>query len=862
MSSFRKTDDVSDLAKAIDLYKQALCAIPTQDSRYKDATIELIDARCQLALKTQNPHDLDKAIRSIRGPSNRLTSLSSSTALALSQCYTARYSLIGRQTDLDESIRILSETLEDVASSDHLRFTFLKELGDNFGTRFDLTGELADVTNAIDRYRAARELRSRCTANDLWLVLDGLGRRLLARAHINKETHDLKEAISCHHEALEMRKDRGDFESRSLRGLGMCHKERFELENNDEGEDGRDDDDDEGDQDNDGGDSEEGGAYSSNVSGVDSEERGAYSSISGVDDDGGDSKEKGAYSSNVSDIDDGEDAEEQQQQQQEPTDDLDQAIKYYQQAMALSAATFPGDDVILAALACRLSTRTGQNGDSKSLDCLIELEEAVLRLRTVGHAGRGEPLEILIPSLSLRFKRRGNIADINRAIELAEQLLHLRPRNHAGHGAALRSLARNLDARFSRTWNIADINWAIDLENRVIELHPEGDPEHGEALGALADSLRKRNYYTGNLSDLNEAVKLGHRCLSLCPKGHPNHSVAIGILLHCVNFRFLEDGDPADINTAVDLARQLLHLCPEGHADHCDALHELGSSLNNRFTAEGDISDINAAISLGERALLLHPKGHPDRGDSLDMMATFLLSRFLHPDGDQSDIDRSISLSEERILLYQDEDARRAVAILVLARGLRSRLEGSELTSEAQTAETRRIFKCYKDASRDRSAQVLDCLFVALEWAETAAELDDPSIMEAHTQILLLLDRVVAQSHSLEQQYLALLQTPSVQKARHVAVDAAALAIKGGRLELAVRLLEQGRSVVFRQLGQFRIQLADIKFVAPDLGERFTSLSRELEVAAIANSAHGSNISQSSTKPKQLNENSEYHAAR
>lgn len=75
-----------------------------------------------------------------------------------------------------------------------------------------------------------------------------------------------------------------------------------------------------------------------------------------------------------------------------------------------------------------------------------------------------------------------------------------------------------------------------------------------------------------------------------------------------------------------------------------------------------------------------------------------------------------------------------------------------------------------------------------------------------------------------------------IQDARGVAVEAAALALEQGRPELAIRLLEQGRGVVFRQLGQLRAEVDDIQLVVPGLAEIFRSLSHQLEALAVTSS--------------------------
>lgn len=131
---------------------------------------------------------------------------------------------------------------------------------------------------------------------------------------------------------------------------------------------------------------------------------------------------------------------------------------------------------------------------------------------------------------------------------------------------------------------------------------------------------------------------------------------------------------------------------------------------------------------------------------------------------------------------------------------------------------------------------MLDCLSAAQYWGKQAQRLSHLSRLEAHGETLRLLAIAVAQGHSLERQYLNLASIKVIQEARGVAVEAAALALDRGRPELAIRLLEQGRGVVFRQLSQLRAEVDDIQLVVPGLAETFRSLSHQLEALAVTSS--------------------------
>lgn len=120
--------------------------------------------------------------------------------------------------------------------------------------------------------------------------------------------------------------------------------------------------------------------------------------------------------------------------------------------------------------------------------------------------------------------------------------------------------------------------------------------------------------------------------------------------------------------------------------------------------------------------------------------------------------------------------------------------------------------------------------------------------MEAYAETLRLLDIAVAQGHSLEKQYVNLSSDRTINAARGVAVIAAAKALSSERTTLAVRLLEQGRGVIFRQLTQLREEVDDIRVMVPSLADEFNELSFYLEQLAVRSSQITSSKAPDSSK--------------
>ena len=81
---------------------------------------------------------------------------------------------------------------------------------------------------------------------------------------------------------------------------------------------------------------------------------------------------------------------------------------------------------------------------------------------------------------------------------------------------------------------------------------------------------------------------------------------------------------------------------------------------------------------------------------------------------------------------------------------------------------------------------------------------------------------------------------------RHLAVDAAACAIRQGRLETALELLEQGRSLLLTQAGRYRTPVDDLEDA---LAGEFRTISAKMEASAMTTRLQ--TVGLSSNPPKQ-----------
>jgi hypothetical protein len=124
----------------------------------------------------------------------------------------------------------------------------------------------------------------------------------------------------------------------------------------------------------------------------------------------------------------------------------------------------------------------------------------------------------------------------------------------------------------------------------------------------------------------------------------------------------------------------------------------------------------------------------------------------------------------------------------------------------------------------------------ALSWIQFAINWSDPSLLKSYQVALETLDRFLARDSSVASNHnrLASVQSDLAESVKSLGINAAACAIASNRVELALKLLEQGRNVLLTQAGKFRTRLDELNAVEPVLAERFRSMSKELEILAIS----------------------------
>ncbi|KIK33128.1 hypothetical protein CY34DRAFT_100157, partial [Suillus luteus UH-Slu-Lm8-n1] len=344
----------------------------------------------------------------------------------------------------------------------------------------------------------------------------------------------------------------------------------------------------------------------------------------------------------------------------------------------------------------------------------------------------------------------------------------------------------------------------------------------------------------GNAEDLDQAIAFDWEALALRPVGHTDRSILLNNLANRLSARFDHRDNAEDLDQAIALDWEVLALRPVGHTDRSISLNNLAKRLSARFDRRGNPEDLDQAIALDREALALRPVGHLDRSSSLVNLANKLSTRFDHR-GNAEDINESRENLRYALTLLTQHDPRRLMVHRSLATVYlsfhRSGLDGADPGEDIESLNVG--MHHFKAAANFVPGGLLYRLRASLSWVHHADLLRHSTELEAYATSMRLMDAYMSATASISSRHSAMVNFPST-----LAVDAASCALRSGDVRHAAELLEQGRTIIWTQMTQFRTPLDSLQTYsnhAAALVKRFRDLSSLLD-RPLASHAYGTQI--------------------
>jgi hypothetical protein len=499
--------------------------------------------------------------------------------------------------------------------------------------------------------------------------------------------------------------------------------------------------------------------------------------------------------------------------------DLDAAIEAARQAVAASAPSQPRHAGLLENLGNVLRVRFEQAGDPAGLDAAIEAGQQAVAAIPPGRPDHAGALANLGIALHARFERSGDRADLDEAVEAAQRALDATYRGHPDRAGRLSNLGYALRARFELDGNDADLDASIDAGRLAVDA-AAGQTALGTYLSNLAAALHRRFEQNRDRADLDAAIDADQRAVAASPAGQPDLAMYLGNLGNSLLKRFEADGLNSDLDAAISVGQRAVDATAADHPNLSGRLAKLAGSLVKRFEHFGEPHDLAAAISTAQHSLEAAAPDHPNRAEYLSILGAIRLAKF-GQSGEAADLEAAISAARDAVGATLPGHPDLAVYLSNVGNTLRQRIKLTGNDADVDAA-----INALRNASAVTTGIPGVRLAAARDWGVVAA--DAHRVHEAAQAYATAVGLVPAVMwHGLNRETRA----EGAAQWAGLASDAAACAILDGRPELAVELLERGRSVLWTQASSLRGDLSRLSQRAPELAERLDNIRTVLDSA-------------------------------
>ncbi|MEV5972321.1 CHAT domain-containing protein [Streptomyces sp. NPDC051921] len=475
----------------------------------------------------------------------------------------------------------------------------------------------------------------------------------------------------------------------------------------------------------------------------------------------------------------------------------------------------------------RYAAEFKQTRDPTLLDRAIELGRSAAAATPADHPHRGVRLDHLATALATRGEELGDHAALAEAVSIEREAVACTPAGHPLRIRFLGNLAVNLNALFHATGDLAHVVDAIDVARRAAEA-TAGQGDHPRSLGILAVVLHNRFRVTGELQVLSEAVDRARESVRLGASLVAEQAQRLSNLGAMLSDWFTRTGEASVLDEAIAAHRAAVDVTADDDPDRALRLANLGGVLGMAYERFGDRDALRDAIIARRASVAATPQDSPHWPGYTASLAAALADWCTNPVApavarreppDQQLLAEAIGLARSAAR-RPGQDAYSRAGLLtrvanVLALGFRHLGDGDALTE---------ALGCYREAAESAGSPTAIRAEAADRWGDLAAEAGQfDAAAEGYAAAVRLLPRLAGRRLGREDaQYW-------LGRFAGVAADAAACALAAGDEVSAVTLLESGRCVLAAQALDSRGDLSDLRERAPELAERFRTLTAEFE---------------------------------
>jgi CHAT domain-containing protein len=371
-----------------------------------------------------------------------------------------------------------------------------------------------------------------------------------------------------------------------------------------------------------------------------------------------------------------------------------------------------------------------------------------------------------------------------------------------------------------------DLGEAVSiLDELIASSSPGGGSLGDEFLAMLQEHLPNiamfRSMVGSNPEHSEEAIYRARAFLASSSVEEPLHSTWSQVLDHGAKDRFKNFGPIGGLGASSNDSQHSPPVPPEGPDISWETgpFHGLLDGIHSNHTTE-----IDEAIELG-RAILT--SSGPNDLYALQDFGAILFEAFQRT--------HKIEYLTESINTHRQLLARplpRILRLLVIARISLSLLTRSLITP-GQTLgyradDVRETLELFPQFLNDGGGWLspLDRFHGACAWASFTRVTEQPTVSTAYEGALSLMQDSLFFAPTLQLQHATL---ATHDPTRSMPLDYASYQVGRGQLENAIETLERGRAILWSEMRQFRIPIDQLLKAAPELGDKFAAVNRDLE---------------------------------
>lgn len=478
----------------------------------------------------------------------------------------------------------------------------------------------------------------------------------------------------------------------------------------------------------------------------------------------------------------------------------------------------PGAAHLLSIFANSLRSRYDREGDEDAL-----CEAIAVARRALAVTGPDESLHTTLlgnygSSLWAWYERSGDAIALQEATDVLRQASAMDPVGDRRRAAYLTNLATALQSQYERSGEMSLLEEAATAARTAAATTSQDARWHATHLSVLGNVLLSQYEATADTEYLDAAEQAFRLAVAAMPPQDADRASFYANLANALMERYERTSDLAAADEASTLLRQAVASTLGGHAEQTTYVSNLAISLFARYERTREAAILEEAITLSYQALAAMSPGHRDRGRVLSVLSYWLRLRHEAGAGD-NDLDEAVSAARQAIRGVHSDHPYRCTFGVNLGAALRARYRRG-----GDDADLTAAIVAFRDAAQLDTAPPTTRLIAARQWAGQAADAGDwPEAVAGFRLALELL------AQAAPRRLARVDQEHQLAEANGLASDAAASALHLGDATLAVRWLEQGRGLLLAQALETRTELTDLHAAAPALAERFEQLREALD---------------------------------